>query len=195
MIKTFSYAIVPLIVLGLGANWIINIAHNSHEIPTIKTVPEFSFIDQNGVSFTEKKLKNKVTVLDFMFTSCTGPCPLMTINMSKLHKTFSEQSEVQFVSVTVDPLIDNQKKLKEYSMQIGGDDGRWYFLWSDIDSIKDLKRNGFMLFADNLPQGHAIKFVLIDDQGNIRKYYDGTDKSSQAILSKDIAQLVKSLRS
>ena len=194
MIKTFSYALTLLIILGLGANWIINLAQNSHEIPTIKTVPDFSLIDQNGDSFTEKKLKGKVTILDFMFTNCTGPCPLMALNMSKLHKTFSDQSEVQFVSVTVDPIIDDQKKLKEYAMQIGGDDGRWYFLWSDIESIKDLKRNGFMLFADNLPQGHAIKFVLIDDQGNIRKYYDGTDDSSQAILSKDIAQLVKGLR-
>ena len=32
-----------------------------------------------------------------------------------------------------------------------------------------------MLFADELPQGHAIKFILIDEKGNIRKYFDGTD--------------------
>ena len=61
-------------------------------------------------------------------------------------------------------------------------------------SIKNLKRNGFMLFADNLPEGHAIKFVLIDDKGTIRKYYDGTDNSSQEILKRDVAQLVKDLR-
>ena len=51
-----------------------------------------------------------------------------------------------------------------------------------------------MLFADNLPEGHAIKFVLIDHEGTIRKYYDGTDNSSQEILKRDIAQLVKGMR-
>ena len=115
--------------------------------------------------------------------------------MSKLHKVFLNESEVQFVSITVDPEVDNQQKLNEYSSFVGGDDGRWHFLWSDIDSIKNLKKNGFMLFADNLPEGHAIKFVLIDHEGIIRKYYDGTDNSSQEILKRDVAQLVKSLRS
>ena len=52
-----------------------------------------------------------------------------------------------------------------------------------------------MLFADNLPQGHAIKFVLIDQRGNIRKYFDGTDYSSQEILKRDIVHLLRDLRS
>ena len=50
-----------------------------------------------------------------------------------------------------------------------------------------------MLFADELPQGHAIKFILIDDNQNIRKYFDGTDEASLTILKKDIANLVREL--
>ena len=118
----------------------------------------------------------------------------VSLRRAQPNKVFSNEPEVQFVSITVDPEVDNQKKLKEYSNFVGGDDGRWHFLWSDIDSIKNLKRNGFMLFADNLPEGHAIKFVLIDHEGTIRKYYDGTDNSSQEILKRDVAQLVKGLR-
>ena len=52
-----------------------------------------------------------------------------------------------------------------------------------------------MLYAGELPQGHAIKFILIDEEGNIRKYFDGTDEASQAVLRKDITSLVKELRS
>ena len=92
-------------------------------------------------------------------------------------------------------MTDDISKLREYSELIGVDDDRWHFLWSDISSIKNLKREGFMLFADNLPQGHAIKFVLIDQKGNIRKYFDGTDDSSQEILKKDIVHLLRELRS
>ncbi len=195
MIRIFSYAFVIILALGLGANWIIEKALNSHDIPLIKPVPEFSFVNHKGKSFSNDNFQNKITVLDFMFTSCTGPCPLMTLNMSKLYETFSNEREVQFVSITVDPTTDDQKKLDEYSDLIGVQDDRWHFLWSDLDSIKSLKREGFMLFADNLPQGHAIKFVLIDQNGNIRKYFDGTDDSSQEILKKDIVQLLKDFRS
>ena len=52
-----------------------------------------------------------------------------------------------------------------------------------------------MLYAGELPQGHAIKFVLIDKDGNIRKYFDGTDEASLAVLRKDKTNLVKELRS
>jgi len=195
MIRIFSYALIIVLALGLGANWIIEKALNSHDIPLIKPVPEFSFVNHKGKSFSNDNFQNKITVLDFMFTSCTGPCPLMALNMSKLYEAFSNEREVQFVSITVDPTTDDQKKLDEYSELIGVQDDRWHFLWSDLDSIKSLKREGFMLFADNLPQGHAIKFVLIDQNGNIRKYFDGTDDSSQEILKKDIVQLLKDFRS
>ena len=195
MAKIFSYALATILLMGIGASWIIEKAQSSHDIPYLKPVPDFSMINQEGESFSQDNLQGKITILDFMFTSCMGPCPLMTTNMSKLHKVFSNEPEIQFVSITVDPEVDNQQKLNEYSSLVGGDDGRWHFLWSDIDSIKNLKKNGFMLFADNLPEGHAIKFVLIDHKGAIRKYYDGTDDSSQEILKRDVAQLVKSLRS
>jgi protein SCO1/2 len=189
------HVLLIIIVLGLGANWVIEKANNSHDIPILKPVPQFSFFNQRGEPFTNENLEFKVTILDFMFTSCAGPCPMMTLNMSNLYKDFDDVKEVQFVSITVDPVVDTQEKLREYAELIGVDDGRWQFLWSDMDAIKDLKKNGFMLFADDLPQGHAIKFVLIDHKGNIRKYFDGTDEASQKVLRKDIANLVKESRS
>jgi protein SCO1/2 len=115
--------------------------------------------------------------------------------MTDLYQEFRNVMEVQFVSVTVDPLIDSESKLKEYADFVGVDDDRWQFIRSDLESTKDLKQNGFMLYAGELPQGHAIKFVLIDQYGNIRKYFDGTDEASLAVLRKDITNLVKELRS
>ena len=190
------YIIIPgILLLGFGANWVIQKADRSHDIPVIKQVPDFIFYDQEGQLFNKKRLVNKITVLDFMFTSCTGPCPLMTSNMATLYQEFRNVMEVQFVSVTVDPFIDSESKLKEYADFVGVDDDRWQFIRSDIESTKVLKQNGFMLYAGELPQGHAIKFILIDEEGNIRKYFDGTDEASQAVLRKDITNLVKELRS
>ena len=114
-LKFFLTHWLQLYFLGIGASWIIDKAKNSHDIPHLKSVPDFSMINQEGESFSQDNLQGKITILDFMFTSCMGPCPLMTTNMSKLHKVFSNEPEVQFVSITVDPEVDNQKKLKEYS--------------------------------------------------------------------------------
>jgi len=52
-----------------------------------------------------------------------------------------------------------------------------------------------MLYAEELPRGHAIKFVLIDQNGQIRKYFDGTEEASMAVLRKDITNLVKEFKS
>ena len=81
MAKIFSYALTAIILLGIGANWIIDKAKSSHDIPHLKSVPDFSMINQEGESFSQDNLEGKITILDFMFTSCMGPCPLMTTNM------------------------------------------------------------------------------------------------------------------
>ena len=194
MYKLYLYVIVFIVSMGIGASWVIEKANTSHEIPIIKKVPNFNFTNQNGEIFSHNQLKNKITVLDFFFTNCPGPCPIMTYNMKSLYNNFSSSDDVQFVSITVDPENDNIKVLKNYADINGINDQRWQLLTSELSKIKSLKRDGFMLYADELPQGHAIKFILIDEHGNIRKYFDGTDEGSLSILKKDISNLVKSIQ-
>ena len=195
MNRLIYFIMGAVILLGAGASWVIQKANSSYDIPILKPVPEFSFINQDGDPFTEKDLNDKITVLDFIFTSCAGPCPIMTHNMTGLYRSFSQVEEVQFVSITVDPDVDTQDILKQYAKINGVNDDRWQFITSNIEAIKDLKKNGFMLYAEELPRGHAIKFVLIDQNGHIRKYFDGTEEASMAVLMKDITNLVKEFKS
>ena len=195
MNRMIYFIMGAVILLGAGASWVIQKANSSYEIPILKPVPVFSFINQDGVPFTEKDLNDKITVLDFIFTSCPGPCPIMTQNMTGLYQDFEQVEGVQFVSITVDPDVDTQGILKQYAKINGVKDDRWQFLTSSIEAIKDLKKNGFMLYAEELPRGHAIKFVLIDQNGQIRKYFDGTEEASMAVLRKDITNLVKEIKS
>ena len=194
MHKLYLYILIFIILMGIGASWVIEKANASHEIPIIKKVPNFNFTNQNGKSFSHNQLKNKINVLDFFFTNCPGPCPIMTYNMKSLYDDFSSSNDVQFISITVDPENDNIDVLKNYADINGINDQRWHLLTSELSKIKSLKRDGFMLFADDLPQGHAIKFILIDENGNIRKYFDGTDEASLSILKKDISHLVKNIQ-
>jgi len=195
MNKIFYYTLFIIVLMGVGASWVIQKARFSHDLPVIKLVPDFSFTNQYGEIFTQDNLRGKVSVLDFFFTSCAGPCPIMTYNMKELYNDFSQINEVQFISITVDPILDTKLKLKEYAEIQGVYDKRWQFLFSDLEQIKNLKKNGFMLYADQLPQGHAIKFILIDENGKIRKYFDGTDDASQAVLRENITHLLRNFKS
>jgi len=194
MYKKITPFFISIIILGLIANWVINKANTSYELPIIKEVPLFSLKSQDNRIFSEKNLDGKITILDFIFTSCAGPCPIMTNYMKDLYISYSKIQEVQFVSITVDPLIDDIETLNQYAAIHGVSDNRWKFLTGDLQSIKNLKKDGFMLYADQLPQGHAIKFILIDQEGYIRRYYDGTDQASIAVLRNDLNNLVKQIR-
>ena len=188
----YIYIIISVILfLALGASWVIEKASSSHSLNIIKPVPEFSFLNQDGETFTDNELIGKISIVDFMFTYCPGPCPIMSNNMNEIYKDYKEVDRVQFISITVDPKNDNISKLKQYSNSYKVNDNRWQFLTSEINKIKNLKQNGFMLYAGELPQAHAIKFILVDHNGNIRQYYDGTDKASMAVLRKDIQFLLK----
>ena len=71
--KTHIISIIIIIAfLAIGATWVITKATNSTQVlpEIIKEVPEFSMVSHHGEPFTRDSLLNKITVLDFIFTSC-----------------------------------------------------------------------------------------------------------------------------
>ena len=196
--KTHIISIIAIVAfLGIGATWVITKATNSTQVlpDIVKEVPEFSLVSHHGELFTRDSLLNKISVLDFIFTSCPGPCPIMSNNMRTLYNQYKLHPDLQFLSITVDPDYDTQEVLKLYADANGVNDMRWKFLRTDMGKIKTLSSDGFLFMSDNLPAGHSVKFVLIDENGNIRQYYNGTDDASISILRKHINLSLKTLRS
>ena len=165
---------------------------SSREMPVLYALPKFEFTTSLGNPFGHSEFKNKVTVVDFIFTSCQGVCPEMTASMGGLKRKFETESRVQFVSITVDPAQDSLQVLQKYAKDVGIIDHRWKFLWAPIDDVVKLSHHGFKLAADNLPEGHSSRFVLVDRSANIRGYYDSLDGVEMDKLSVGIYQLLKS---
>ena len=199
MIKNIHLvSVLALVVfLGIGATWVITKATEASQVmpAVIKKTPPFSLVNHHGEPFTNDSLRNKISVLDFIFTSCPGPCPIMSNNMRTLYNQYKLHPDLQFISITVDPEYDSQEVLKIYADANGVNDRRWKFLRADMEKVKKLSSDGFLLMSDNLPAGHSVKFVLIDGDGNIRQYYNGTDKASISILRNHINLFLKKLRS
>lgn len=163
------------------------------QIPILYEVPEFHFTERNGEAVDRSIFSGRITIVDFIFTNCPGPCPMMSQRMSELYDLYSGSDKVGFVSISVDPNRDSLEALRQYADRFGVDDRRWLFLRAPIDQVIDLYENGFKL-GGLLPADHSTKFILVDGRGKIRGYYDSLDDISLNILKTNIRQLVKQMQ-
>ena len=156
-------------------------------------VPNASLVDERGQRVQLDTLKGGVTVYNFIFTHCTGTCPIMTNNMRALTPLVNKDAPVRFVSISVDPARDTPAVLAEYAKRVRNDP-RWTFLTGDRQTILDLSVKGFKLAAgDPMPGGeallHSSRFAVADKTGMIRGYYDATDGA----VTDQVASVVKTL--
>ena len=172
-------------------------------LPVMFSLPDFSLTERSGQTVTLATLKGKVWIADFIFTHCAGPCPMMTRQMSTLQAELAGAPNVQLVSFSVDPARDTPARLEEYAQQYRAHPQRWLFLTGDRQAIYDLSTQGFKLAAlvegdevasSDHPILHSTKFTLVDRDGRIRGYYDGTSGEDVDRLKADALRLAAEVR-
>ena len=161
------------------------------ELPEIGNIPQFEFTNSDGNTVTLDNLKGKVWVADFIFTTCTMACPMMTGNMNIVHKKFKKNDNVRLVSISVYPEYDTPEVLKNYASQYDADTEKWLFLTGKEDAVKDVIRDGFKIGDYEDIIFHSEKFALVDKKGIIRAYYNGMKSEDMKKLKKDINNLLK----
>lgn len=185
-------------ILFSGGLLAVGCAKKQEPLPILSTVPEFSLTERSGAPLGLADLRGKVWVADFIFTNCAGTCPIMTTAMTDLQKMALAEnlSDVRLVSITVDPERDSLAVLQRFADGYGAIKDRWYFLTGDGAAIQQLASKGFLLSAAASTGGsaeepiiHSNRFVLVDRQGRIRGYYDGTDEESVRLLQQDLKKL------
>lgn len=164
---------------------------SSRQLPHIGIVPAFQLTDQNGESYGSQQLLGKIWIADFIYSTCPGPCPLISSRMGDLQKPLRD-TDVKLISFTVDPQRDTPAVLREYAAKLEAQPGRWYFLTGDKNTIYQLAVKGFKLATDEGgAEGpiHSTRLVLIDRSGMIRGYYDATEADAITHLLADVAHL------
>jgi protein SCO1 len=184
--------ILSIVLLIIGIFLVKQIAPTRSQLPILGQLPDFHFTESGGQPFGLNELKGKINIVDFMFTSCPMICPAMTARMSNLYQAFAADTNIRFISITVDPQTDSLPVLRAYARDHGVIDNRWLFLRGPIENVITLSEKGFMLSADRLPGGHSTRFILVDNQGAIRGYYDSGDDLSLSQLADDLRYLSKS---
>ncbi len=178
---------------GLGAlGLMLSVKNGGEPLPVIETLPDFHLSDQNSQPFGLAEMKGKAAIVDFFFTHCKGPCPMMAVEMGKLQKRFADIEAIRLISISVDPANDSSQVLTEYAQAVGAQPGKWIFLTGPGDSIVKLSEQGFKLAASTWPVGHSTKFTLVDKTGRIRGYYDSGDDKAMKDLTDDVGRLLRS---
>lgn len=165
--------------------------HSRANLPELGSMPAFAFTDQEGLRFDSRELQGKLVVLDFFFSRCQMLCPVMSSNMAELYQLYHTSGKIRFVSISVDPEHDSPTIMAQYAAGLGVTDKKWLFLNGPIAEVARISEEGFNLAADNLPAGHSSRFVLIDQRGQIRGYYDGMNHESMIVLQSHLRELAR----
>jgi len=189
--------LIPLVTLGLLL-WLRQLEVNALQQRTVSsygTVPAFQLINQNGQPFGSAQLAGKIWIADFIYTTCPGPCPMISSRMSELQKPL-EKTDVHLVSFSVDPEKDTPEVLRSYAERLQAEPGRWDFLTGPKSVIYKLSHDGFKLAvsdgsdAQGIPV-HSTRMVLVDRHGQIRGYYDAAEADAITKLVADTTHLLR----
>lgn len=130
--------------------WSISFLPHAHELKSARTgtggitrqnweqltskIPDITVLDQNGNKqrFYTDLIKGKTVAINFVFTTCTSICPLLTEVFRGARAILDEDGngEVRLISISVDPSGDTPQKLKEFSSRFHADSG-WTFVTTD----------------------------------------------------------------
>lgn len=78
------------------------LVHPSLVGKTEHSIPNFTFINQDSLTITEKTIEGKIYVVDFFFTSCPSICIDLTNNLKLVQEAFKDSDDVFILSHSVD---------------------------------------------------------------------------------------------
>lgn len=146
---------------------------------------DFRMLERSGAQVALADLAGRPFVLDFVFTTCAGPCPLMSASMRELQGELADV-DVRLVSVTVDPETDTLEVLRDYAERFEADPQRWLFLRGDEAALEALAASVALALkrdptADvGFQVAHSTRLIVVDGAGIVRGYYEGTTPEGRA---------------
>jgi len=189
-----SYRVVGVTVVGQvepGEGW----SRFGEDMVRVVAAPPFELTDQQGAPFSSAELAGKAVLLDFIFTHCPGPCPILTSLHVSVQRALAEEvrGAVQFVSISLDPRNDTPEAMRAYALARGVDLDGWTFLTGPEDVVAEVVGAygvGTTRDADGQIE-HMVVTFLIDAEGQIVKRYVGLEHDAGDIAA-DLRKLAAS---
>ncbi len=162
-------------------------------------ISDFTFVNQYNDTITQTNLKDKISVVNYFFTTCGSICPIMNNQMKRVQEEFKKDDWLMLLSHTVWPEGDSVQRLYNYAQSYEAIPSKWWFLTGTKNELYTMARKSYLIVPDvndpNYDHGnesdfiHTENFVLVDPDKKIRGMYDGTNPDEISELIKDIYDL------
>ena len=159
---------------------------------TSDCLPDITLVDQHGRNVSLASLKGKPVLFDFIYTTCPGPCLLLTAQMKQVANRLGPKlgTEARIVSITVDPEHDHPAELLAYANKQGADVNGWLFLTGTPKQIENVMAR-FNVIRKREPDGtvdHVLEFFLVDANGRALLQYMG-QKAVPDLVASDVERV------
>jgi len=106
-------------------------------------VPDVQLLDTLGATVDLQDMlgSDEPVALNFIFTTCTTICPVMTVTFAQMQRELGDDAErVHLVSISIDPEYDRPEVLDAYVTQFQAG-GNWTFLTGETNDIVSVLRS------------------------------------------------------
>jgi protein SCO1/2 len=153
----------------------------------VDCLPDLKLLDQHGQPFSLASLKGRPVLFDFFYTTCPGPCLVLTARMRSIAEKLGDGlgSRASFVSVTVDPERDTPAQLLAYAWEQRAERRGWVFLTGGPSQIDALMAR-FKLVRQQESDGsvaHVLEFFLVGPNGRLRFQYLASEVHAERIAA------------
>lgn len=173
MSRFLRNATAVLLVLGLPFDDIAQAADSVDQVARARDYfTNLELVNQDGetVRFFDDVLKDKVVLVNFIFTNCQGACPLMTFKMTQVRDRLENYvgQPLHFVSLSIDPERDTPAALKAFAETHDAYHDGWTFLTGQPDVLKEItsrlgqytaevEAHSTLMLAGNVNDAHWMK--------------------------------------
>jgi len=162
--KTFLSALVLAFALAAAAR------AQAAEPAGHKYFGDVKLIDQDGRErrFYTDLLQGKTVIINPMFTTCTGACPVMSGAVEKIQAHLGDRvgRDVRLISISVDPVHDTPARMKEYAARFHARAG-WVFLTGSKENVEAVLRK-LGQWVDE-PAAHQTLLLIGNDRTGLWK--------------------------
>lgn len=175
---------VAAALLAAGPAFAHDMAHLHHDAAQAPqavqqpaaVIPDIPVLDQDGkrLNFYSDLVRGKTVAIDFIFTSCSSFCSMLTANFRTVQDQIAARvgKDVALISISIDPANDTPARLKEFSAQFDPAPG-WTFVTGALPDIAKLLDKLGQPIGD--PFEHVPLVLVHNDKAGGWTRVDGND--------------------
>ncbi|HEX2255109.1 MAG TPA: SCO family protein [Afifellaceae bacterium] len=139
--------------------------------PTRVQLLDLALVDSEGREqlFRSEVLADRIVALNFIYTSCTTVCPVMSAIFGAVQEELGDRPDIRLVTISIDPATDLPPRLNRYAQQFGPGPG-WTFLTGEKTRVTKVLA-GLGAFAPEFEE-HPSMVLIGDASRNVwRRFY------------------------